>query len=939
MWSFVPIPHFERFREDRGVARRPSPVNREAVLYVLAFVGVIAAGAWFIVPRLAPRPVPRVPEVGPSFDVGPTEGDPVGPLAAVPDAPTYSWVEVEVASPKGALRGPLHEVFGADVQPLADPEAGLQRLRVRAVEPLVSFGAVGHQWVHRPATALRDDERIVLPLAAPPLVVRVREVDGTPAADVPVRIRPEVPGVTYRTDEGGALVLAHLSPGFVLLDFNTAERSGPVMRLRAGRDRDVTVTLDPAWVVRGRLVDPKGEPVARGRVVVFGPGGRLGVDTVSDAQGRFAWRGPAVARAALCARAAGWTSRRVALTPRAVGPLALDVGDLEFDTPSAQLEGHVDALTITPDAHITVEPAVAALVREVFGSGHALDVPRKAPVQPDGTFALADIDANLPLRVRVRGTGVPLDQLVVGEPGTVMQVDLFPPHGHTLHGRVVDADGSPREGVQLLVSAQPRDGNVKRPGDRTTVTGVDGRFRVLGIEERAVFVRAYVPGRRSLLRKVDLPAEGGVTLPLEPALRDDTRRVRGRVLTPGGAPAPGVTVRAAGIQTRTDADGAFVLEGVESVAPRVDLFFGYEPGAVPDTVDVKWQTLSNVISIEPGGPPVSLKLPAAGQLTMRMVDGIDERPITFVHVLALAGKDRRVVIDRGFAARDGHLTMTGLVAEGLHVFAYTHDRRWSGTATVRPGVATDLGTLAMDHGVRIDGTVKDPQGAPIAGAHIGAFDEGWQRAADPAYERELLFRNARTGEDGTFAISGFARRHYLGTFIEAVDLAAWAPNRAPAAARVDVSAATTGEAVPCDIELVRGVFLSLDLQAARPPDATAPSRPIHGAIVDVEFARDGSGLLELWHWGMLQGPVASTDDWVRASTHLLFEARSEDGYLLGPLRAGPYDVWVSHPAFVPLRQGLTVMDDEMPGSGAFQRKLLGRTSHFILELEPRGATR
>jgi len=927
-------------------------MGREGWIYAIAFLAILGVGATIIVPRLDRRSR----DEGAGWSATPPAATPAprreeGPaVTAFEGRPEYDWRAITVRGIGGSLRGRFRPVHGGRVDAQTEVDAGVQRLRVQPQAPTVSFGAAGHQWVTLPAAALTDGMVVELPAAAPPIILRVREPDGRPAAGVLVRVRPDRPGEPRRTDGGGTLVLDDLPAGLAIVDLRTAERAGPRLRLRPGEDRDVRVTLEPAWEVTGRLADRDGSPLANARVEGFAPGGAWGRVVSTAADGTFTWRGPAVARMALRCRASGRAEVAVEVTPPAVGRLRTKVGTIHLGRAGVVIDGTVQAAHQEPDAHVLIEPAVAAFVREVFGTGHVLDRPRRAALDAEGRFRVHDLPADLPLRVSVRGAGVPVDVIVQGRPGDEVPIEIAPPAGEVLVGTLVHPDGSPAAGVTLLVSAEPRDGDRVATGDMRVVTGADGSFRRRGVAERTVYVRAYAPGRRSLLKRVELPLERPLALAFAPAVTDAERVVQGRIYdrvatrTEGksggtyvgesakvlyGDPLPGVIVRAGGVSGRTGADGRFRLDGVESLAPTVVLSYAYEPGALESGgQDPAAYALPAVLRTAPGAAPLDLVLHRAAGMRFRALDAIDDRPVSFVHVL-VRSQDGRVVVDRGFATHDGVVTLTGLPPGGAELTVASHDRRFTlGPMKLAAGAERDLGDVLLTHGMRIEGRVVDAAGKGLARARIGAFGKGWQHAGqDPGGERELIFRTTRGEEDGRFVLEGFDPR-------KPADLAIWVPGFAPTTVRVELPKFSDVVLAKVEVPLVLGGFLVLDLFEREGRAGRGPR--VHGASLDVEFARDGSDFLDIVQSALLGGTLGSSEEWRRASEQLLFERRGDEGYVIGPLRPGPYTLWLERHGFDPKRRRLTVIDpkqtilvDVLRGT---EQQYEGRITRLFFEL-------
>lgn len=910
---------------------------REGVVYSVLFLLILGGGAVLILPRVlggGDRPEPSDPGASESGTVSsdatdvvpaPPEyaADPRGRVDPLFEAAALAYpedVDVRVTGEGGPLRGPLHPIVGGTVASLGDPEDPAPRLRVTATAPTLWFGAAGHQWAAVAVDDLVSGLEVVLPRAATPIVVRVSEPDGSPAADVPVHVEPIDPSGMPRTDEGGTVVIDHAPAGLVVVSLTTAERAGPRLRLRAGVDREVDVVLEPAWTVEGRVVDGGARPIEDAVIEAFTAHGSLGRAATTGADGSFTWRGRAVSACAFRVRAAGYAERAVEAQPPALAPLHTALGELRMPDAPVTIVCRVDARARNPGAYVEVEPQAAAVVTELFGPGSVLDQPRRRPLPESGEVRFDDLPAGIPLRVAVRGAGVPNDVVVEAEAGATREITLRPEPGHVLAGTLRGAEGSPLVGVRLLVSHGPREGDRALPGDIEIVTGVAGRFQRFGFTGPVAFLRAYVEGHRSLLRRVSLPLDAPLDLELEPALTDAERRIEGIVLSDRGVPLPGVDVRAVGVATTTDADGRFRLDGVESLAPVVRVTYGYRPGPMPAAAPHPGALVaSGAVDVTPAaGKPLELVLPGAADVRFRAVDGMDQTPLGFAHVV-LRTDLGRIVFDRGVALHDGHFHVRALpvrddpvrlarrtLADGtvevvppmsaatLRLGLLSEARRAEAGIRVDADGLGDAGDIRLPHGMLIRGRVIDAAGRPVAGARVGGFAVGWQsRGTDPVREREAHFRQARSDAEGRFVLEGFDPKRRA-------DLAVWAPGLAPTIASVLLPAFSDQLEAEVEIRLEEGGTLLFVLQDE------GSRRPIEGAVMDAEYARDGADYLDLVRAGALGGLVGSTADWRTASDLLLFAGREPGTYAIGPLRKGPYEVWIERIGYEPLRRKVTV---------------------------------
>ncbi|MDJ0975767.1 MAG: carboxypeptidase-like regulatory domain-containing protein [Planctomycetota bacterium] len=912
---------------------------RETLIYGLAFLLILGAGVFLILPRLQQGREVDAPRVDQPDEPAPTDAPPTEPdgsderevPGAVPTVDPGSLPEpatsmlppaatalpgvlrVQVTGEDGALRGPLKPLMNV-VMEERDVGDTPGHLRIRPIGAFVSFGALGHQWVRVAAADLVDGATIKLPTAAPAIVVRVLEADGTPAVDIPVRVRPSAEGVEWRTDAGGALVLDDLPPGNVLVDPTTRERSGPLVRLRAGVDREVELVLDPVWTVTGVVKAPGGRPVADARVEAFGGAGRLGRPTVTDAAGRFRWRGPVAGAAAFRVRHPDFAELAVETTPPAVGALSTDLGPLAFEGPGAAVD--VTARRSIPGTHaeVRVEPAVAAVTRELFGGAQALDRPRSRHIGDGETIRFEGLPVGIPLRVSLRDAGVPVDAVVTLEAGETRAITLAPLAGHTVAALVRDPAGAPIAGARVLVSGLAREGDLRLPDDHEAYTGLGGGVEVFGVAGSTAFLRAYVDGYRPVLRRVALPLEAPLEIALEPAGTDEGERIQGRVRDDQGEPLAGVTVQAAGVRTQTDAEGRFRLDGVVTRQPVVRVAYGFEPGPVPDGAPhPKGYAGRAFADVVPGSDKeLDLVLARAVPLTLTLADAIDDAPITFAHVL-VRGSRGDVLIDRVMATRDGRLELPAVSPfnharthapgatprrpvrkGGLSVFACTHARRLTAEVLAEAGRGVDAGRVLMKRGMRIRGVVRTAGGRPLANARVAGMDAGWQsRGTDPEREREVLYRTARTDAEGRFELVGFNPRR-------GANIVAWFEDHAPVAANVLLPPFSDDVDAEIEIRLAVGSYLLLILEDA------GTKRAIEGAMMDIEYAVDGEDYLDLIHFGAFAGPIGSTREWRAASELLLFGTQQRGSYRLGPLRPGPYELWLEHPGYESQRTRLTL---------------------------------
>ncbi|MFM8979886.1 MAG: hypothetical protein ACKOSS_05430 [Planctomycetia bacterium] len=888
----------------------------EGWLYGGALLVILGAGAWLLLPGGQAGPGRR----------GRTAGAPVDPAAAVapaasareaPAAPAVPEALVlEVGGPEGALRGELEAPVGATLRRLGTAADGALQVELTAHGPLLALAARGHVDLRLEASALRAGQRLVLPHAAPALVVRVREADGAPAADVPVEVLPAGAQGPWRTDAGGTVVLDRLPAGLVQVRVGGQERTAPVALAVAGRERDLRVVLDPPLLVRGQVLSSAGRPVAGARVEARAARGPVGRAVRSGADGRFVLACPVEAVLALCVEAEGQGRVAHELRPER-GALELEAGALALAGPEVEVTGRVRGVRPGPGAHVLAEPAVAALLRELVGEEAVLLPPVLAPLREDGSYELRGLPGGVPLRLSLRGAGLPEDALFTPQPGDRTRRDFEPVPGERLELWLTQA-GRPVAWQRVLLSPGPVEGDALQPGDREAWTDAGGCARLADLPAGTWFVRACRAGCAHLRARVELPQAAALALELVPAPTGPRARRSGRVSDDRGRPLPGVTLRAAGVVGTSDGEGRFALEGVESLAPRVRLEFGYEPGQpVPDGVDARDYPVTWGEEVRPGSEGLSLMLPGGQALAFRAIDRLDDTPVAWLRAVARDDAGR-TWLDRTLCTRDGRYLLAGLPRTGLTLTLLAPGRRLVRLVPLEraareagaPGtVVRERGDVGLLRGLVLEGEVTGAGGQPLPGARAALLGPGWLATlrGDPAPRRELDLRVVAADARGRGV-------QPLQPHVAAAAVVLWAPGHAPTLRRALYAEAPAGAApgalerleARIDARLRPGTRLQLSLSDL------ATREPVHGAVLDLESARNGSAWLDLVVRGVLGGQAASLEEVRAAGEHLLWEAREEGLYVLGPVEPGEYELLVEHPLYLPERRKLPVLDPASP---------------------------
>lgn len=766
--------------------------------------------------------------------------------------------------------------------------------------------------------------------AVPPAAATV-EVRGADGAPVPPAAQRWVGATRVEGGDAAAVRVRRVgpevsvgAPGHRYAAATDAVRAGT----RPGARASVAlVAAGPAVVVS--VVEADGTPAADVPVRWPGPDGRP-FPRRTDAAGR------------------------VVVDDQPPGLVVLDVGGSEREGPTVRVVVGRD-----PTARAVLAPpfvvvgrvldAAGAPVADAAVRGETPDGPGGAPVRsgPDGRFVwrgrLADA---LTLRV---GAG-PRD-VAVGVPPpdplaplrTEVEVRLpasAPALRCVVDRRDVGAEAWVRVTVEPAVLAWVRDAFGPAAVGRTPdVAADDGRMLTVHGAALAGHVRVSVDGDvtaedhlvgaaaggREVLRVVPGPprAPSPVPAPDVPPEAPSARArppatLTGRVVAVGGAPLPGVTVAVEGVRSPTDAAGRFRLEGLEPGA-RVELVLGYVDGADAGPADPRPFAPWARVAVRTGGDAGDVVLPRAAGARFRAVRGIDGRPLTWVRAVVLDG-DGGVRFDGLVTLADGHGALAGLapgspgtlwlVAPGL---------RREVALSLRGGETVDVGEVSLVAGQRVEGTVRGPDGAPVAGAGVALLDDGREDVPGRrlARAREDRLRRTVTGPDGRFVLEGLDPSRPLGLGIVA-------PGFAPAVRRPlpDASGRAT-----LAVALGRGAPLRLRVEDPK-------GRPVPGAAVELRDARTGVRWLELVARAGWGGVVGADDDVARAEAAVLTEDPAQPGaHRLGPVEPGPYDVLVGCPGHRPARARYAVPDPS-PGSADNPLRLPLEAMEWTVVLEP-----
>jgi protocatechuate 3,4-dioxygenase beta subunit len=461
----------------------------------------------------------------------------------------------------------------------------------------------------------------------------------------------------------------------------------------------VTVTLQPAVRVSGRVVDPDAKPIAGAEVGLMAErqrgafsGTSFAGRTSSDDEGRFLFTDVDPGTLRVSARAVGRQPAELTGVQAVAGK---DVADLELVlAPGAAVEGRVVDGEGRPVAGAWVRPVEDRGVR-TFGR-----ISASATTDGDGRYVLDGLPTG-PRSIAAEDDqgrrGVGEIDVRAGE----NRLDIRLSGGAEVAGRVVDAEGAPVAGAEVMLLAGGRGWT-----RRQTTTGGDGGFRFEAVEDGEYRVRASKQGHATAesepVRVAGAPV-GGLEVRLQAG-----GAIVGRVLGLEADALARVEIAAARTQamdykpTRVDYEGRYRIAPVAPGEWRVW-------AEVPNT----GRRAEGRVTLAPGASEATLDLDFTTGLTLsgRVVRG--GAAVSGAYVSA-QGSD---VADRGAVEtdRDGLFRIGGLDAGSYDVTVQ------SGSAILREKLALEADrevvlelAVAAVAGRVVDSTDR----APIAGAAV-----------------------------------------------------------------------------------------------------------------------------------------------------------------------------------------------------------------------------
>ena len=615
-------------------------------------------------------------------------------------------------------------------------------LLLLAALPLVAFQTAAARPAPRPAPA---------PTPSPALEGVVKGPDGKPIEGALVIVRSVVdfaePPLSTNTDAGGRFRLGvrRTAPHTVRVEARglagrTVEKARPGAPLE--------VVLSRGGVLEGTVRDGvTGQPVALAQVEAREESAlslpwdaTAGLaQALTDGKGRFRLEalgsGPQTV----------WARTRSYGSGRKTGTLPGRPADI-YLFPGSTLTG-----TVWGPGNA---PVAGAVVRAEPEAPRWAISPRPAVSDAQGRYEIAGVD---PGRYRVvarhkdfaPGLAVGVDV----ERGGDAQADVILDKGGTVTGRLV-AGPEPRA-VAGRVSVQEIDG---QPAPRPlrdllrAEAGADGRFRMEAVPAGSHVLAVTAPGYAPKRVEAQV-APSGRAVDVGDVELETGLTIQGRVHDRAGAAIAGANISAFPMrgmvpeirQAISEADGSFVLAGVEAGSYRVNASApGYAGMYRP---------------VDAGADKVDLVLSPAGGIAGVVVDDAG-RPIETFRVSASparrepmsAGPVVTLPRSRMVTSADGRFLLEDM-GEGRYVVDAAAAGRSTGNVSdvkVTAGSTTDVGTIRLSAGGTIRGTVTDTAGTPVPGATIGV------RGAGRDFSGPGMGPQGATDPSGAFEVAGVA---------------------------------------------------------------------------------------------------------------------------------------------------------------------------------------
>ncbi|MFT5731618.1 MAG: protocatechuate 3,4-dioxygenase beta subunit [Planctomycetota bacterium] len=397
-----------------------------------------------------------------------------------------------------------------------------------------------------------------------------------------------------------------------------------------------------------------------------------------------------------------------------------------------------------------------------------------------GETVFEGVPPNHDLRVRVfHDTLAPAEATVARlDAGEQRHMTILLLRGVDVTGRVIDADGRSITGAHVTAAIPGQTFGLDDEIFRSTLSAEQGTFRLTGLPDGVVVIRAAKTGALQSGRQLVALTQDSNHPDLELVL-EDGKSIEGTARFAGGEPAAGLTVRAnfdpahmmgpsvlgasrgGTNEAITLKDGSFKIAGLGSgpFALRVST----EPDAAGPGEGEGIRT-AQLDGVTPGQAGVELVLAPTSRISGVCRDDLGELvrrlPISCVRIVAGSLGDVRFERKSETTDDEGAFAFEGLSAGSWAISMVTETHVTPEevgvevvTEAANGATETVIEVMAM-RSCTITGTVLDPDGSPIGGIRVGQATEGpsWrdQVSGEPKASPTI------SREDGTFVLLGVA---------------------------------------------------------------------------------------------------------------------------------------------------------------------------------------
>ncbi len=533
--------------------------------------------------------------------------------------------------------------------------------------------------------------------------------------------------------------------------------------------KPISLKLEPAGSISGRVVDEAGRPLARVRVEALPDPSSTGEPSRESA----AWS-RSDGRFRLSALVPG-RLYRLTIAEDGFAPASVPVDALPSDRPPVPVRivlergASMFGKVINPEGQPVQGAELALTLSEIAminqGLSRSSAPLAKATSDSKGAFALSHLSpGHFHLRVERKGF-VTLSRPDVEVPSRAAKVDLgilTLDRGLAIEGQVTDPSGAPMSGVGVVLILARGERSFSDTEFKNAQTDSEGRFRFEDLRKGARFDisaehSGYVP---VAVRSVEAPTLEPLRIEMKAG-----RTLAGRVRGPAGEPVPkadlylqlDTTVRTATETYReigarslgtTDEEGRFRCPGIEP--GTVEIGVRAQGYAFAQLKGVQIPEESDVEGLE-------IVLRKGSVLEIRALDS-RHQPVPGVVITANRLDPAPLVAQSSLQGRtddEGRYRLEGLDPGRYDVFARSEQHGHVEASVEITAEGVTRRDLVFPAGVEVSGRVSDEAGVAVPGANLILSPVESDAAVAAVSSADGAFRFPAVS-DGTFRLSGYA---------------------------------------------------------------------------------------------------------------------------------------------------------------------------------------